>query len=357
MQNLKTTRIKKGEYVISSEDGQKAILKLVDGQWHCIYKNQKTARATKARAKSDALRFLNGKAVLSSPISAALADREDEEVLVENSQEEQTPEKAEEDIIREQNIRFDAIEAMSRMTLENKNKALIVSGPAGVGKTFSIQMLADEYWENGEIEVEWLKGYTRPLGLYALLYKMREENHVLIIDDCDSVFRDEVGLNLLKCALDTSSRRFLSWNSKADITVEMPTGNGDDTEVVSVPKKFEYKGSIIFLTNIDFDRLVNADTRLSPHFEALMSRCHYVDVGIKSKREKFIRVKDVCRATNMLLHNFGLIDEAVEEVLSFMEENRDCLREISLRMALKIGMLRAADSEKWVDMATITCLK
>lgn len=341
-----TRRNKPGSYVVTRVDNDdNCIIFFDEGKhaWFC-QKDDKISDSfrMKREAKDFAIQIMSG-----GKVNSSSAD-------VINESSESLKEKTDREIIEEQRIRFEAIDAMARMTLTGMNRGLIVSGPAGIGKTFGIQTLADELYDEGQIRYHFIKGYTRPIGLYTKLFEYSNPGDVLIVDDCDSVFRDEIGLNLLKAALDTSGRRIISWNSKS---IEGVSIENDDGEKISVPKSFEYRGAIIFLTNIDFDSLILKNNKMSPHFEALVSRCHYIDCGMPSKREKLLRVMDVCHSGKMLRNQCGLSEDMSEIVIKFMEVNVDKLREISLRMALKIGLLAAGNVERWKEMATVTCLR
>jgi len=342
---FQTKRLEKGIYEVlhlKSLESLKLELR-EDGLWHVVVGDVDKTFAQKQLAKNFAEKILSGDEIETL-----------ESEVAQDIEANKTEPKSDEEIILEQRTRFDAVDAMARMTLSGHNKALIVSGPAGVGKTFGVQQLCDEFYDDGAIRYEMIKGYMRPLGLYMKLFEYQNEGDVLVIDDCDSVFRDEVGLNLLKVALDTGGRRIISWNSKSIENCHIETEDGDK---IQVEKRFEYKGTIIFLTNLDFDALVAKDNKLSPHFEALMSRSHYIDVGMQSAREKLLRVFDVCYKSRMLQNQCGLEDEASGDVINFMSKNINNLREISLRAALKIGLLRGGGVEKWKEMARVTCLK
>ena len=92
--------------------------------------------------------------------------------------------------------------------------------------------------------------------------------------------------------------------------------------------------------------------KLAPHLEALMSRSHYVDLGMKSKRDYLVRIKQVVRS-GMLS---DLTDREKGDVLEYIEANQDRLRELSLRMAIKIGALRK-NNAKWRQLADVTCCR
>jgi hypothetical protein len=52
----------------------------------------------------------------------------------------------------------------------------------------------------------------------------------------------------------------------------------------------------------------------------------------------------------------GLDRTQRDEVLEFIESNLDKMRELSLRMALKVGSVRKLGSN-WKEIATVTCLR
>ena len=81
--------------------------------------------------------------------------------------------------------RFEALEVMSEATGRGINRALIVSGPAGLGKSYTVEAKMAELERKGH-HVTYIKGYVRPLALYKLLYETRFPNSVLVFDDSDS---------------------------------------------------------------------------------------------------------------------------------------------------------------------------
>lgn len=237
--------------------------------------------------------------------------------------------------------RFNALDVMSRATASGVNRAMIVSGPAGLGKSFGVEQAANQIAG----EFAHVKGYIRPTGLYKLLYENRHAGKLVVFDDIDSLFNDETSLNILKAACDSSDVRKIDWRSNAI----METEDGE-----SVPSTFEFQGSIIFITNLDFQSQIDRGSRMAPHFEALISRSHYLDLGIKSKRDYIVRIKQVLRA--------GMLDEQLlndekQEIVAYMEENMARMRELSLRMVKKLADLMIMDRQGWKDLAEITCMK
>lgn len=256
-------------------------------------------------------------------------------------------EKTDEEILAEQRRRFHTLHRMGDGVTKGQIQSMIVSGPAGTGKTYTIEGLLESAANAGSITYESVHGFVRPSGLFRMLWENREENQVILLDDADSVFADEVALNLLKAALDTTKRRIISWRSEK----KFETTDGD-----IIPNSFEYKGSIIFITNLNFDSMLNS--KLGPHFSALISRSYYIDLNMANNRECMLRIKDVLANSDMAV-NIGLTENQTKDLLSFVESNYDKLRELSLRIVLKLGkiMTFASDFEDFKNVAMTTCFK
>jgi len=119
--------------------------------------------------------------------------------------------------------------------------------------------------------------------------------------------------------------------------------------------KFEVvKGAAIFITNIKFEHVKSK--RLRDHLDALESRCHYIDLAIDTNREKILRIKQVVKDNDML-GRYEFEDCVKDELVEFVETNQDKLRELSLRMVLKLADLRKSFPRTWMAMAKTTCMK
>jgi hypothetical protein len=224
-----------------------------------------------------------------------------------------------------------------------------------VGKTFLIDKALKEI-KGDDLEskkVTSASGYSTPVGLIKLLYDHRHPDSLLKLDDIDSVFNDEKALNFIKIATDTTQQRVLSYETNGTII----TSDGE-----YLPPKFDFDGSLIFCTNLDFDVLIDKGSKLSPHFEALMTRSMYIDFAMRTKRDYLIRV--------FMIADEGLFDnvqggalnaEEKKDVLNFIDKYHRNLRECSLRMALKIGALRKSakktDIHTWERKAILTCCR
>jgi hypothetical protein len=120
-----------------------------------------------------------------------------------------------------------------------------------------------------------------------------------------------------------------------------------------VPDQFEFKGSAIFITNLKFENLKSK--KLQDHLEALQSRCHFLDLTLDTMRDKILRIKQIFRKGD-LFQDYDLTPEQGDEILNFMDENKERLREMSLRMALKIADLTKV-SANWRALAENTVMK
>jgi hypothetical protein len=241
--------------------------------------------------------------------------------------------------------RFDAMMTMTEATLKGDNRALIISGPAGVGKSYGVTKLAAEYETKGH-KVEIVRGFVRPTGLYKVLYENRFPHCVVIFDDSDSVFMDEIALNMLKTACDMTRSRKLHWLAET---------NMKDEDEERLPRSFEFEGSVIFITNYDFDYLINKGNKMSPHFEAMISRSIYLDLAMKSRRDYMVRIEQVMEEG--MLKDLNLSELAGVELLNFMNKNVEQLRELSLRMVIKLANLLKMNRTNWQRLATITCFR
>jgi predicted AAA+ superfamily ATPase len=246
--------------------------------------------------------------------------------------------------------RFEILDEMSAACIKGDIRAMIVSGPPGVGKSFGVEQQLEkaslfDKIANKRQKYEVVKGAMTALGLYAQLYRYSDKGNILVFDDCDSVFGDELSLNILKAALDSGKRRRICWNSDSRLLREE-----------GIPNAFEFKGSAIFITNLKFENV--RSKKLQDHLEALESRCHFVDLTIDTERDKMLRIRQVNRdAQGGLFGDYSFMNNEAELILDFMEANRTKLRELSIRTALKIADLVKMSPNKWQALAMNTVMR
>ena len=257
-------------------------------------------------------------------------------------------EESDEEIIDRLRDRFDMLEDMTRAAKKGDVRAMIVSGPPGVGKSFGVEkvlgkhdLIADIAGDSKLKKYEVVKGAMSAIGLYCKLYKMADKDNVIVFDDCDSIFADELSLNILKAALDSKKTRRIHWNT-----------DSFKLRNEGVPDSFEFKGSAIFITNVKFDK---AKGKIKEHLMALESRCHYMDLTIDTEREVMLRIKQI--TNDGMLDEYALGDDTVQEIVDFVDINKKRLRELSLRTVLKVADLAKAFPNKWEAMAENTVMK
>lgn len=242
--------------------------------------------------------------------------------------------------------RFSILEVLTNAAVKGEARALVVSGPAGLGKSYTVEK-ALESWDPEQINHTIVKGYVKTTGLYKLLYQYRAAGQVLVFDDADTIFYDDNSLNLLKAVCDTTERRVVSYLAETNMV--------DEESAERIPRSFAFEGTIVFITNLDFDSLIDKGHKLAPHLQALVSRSHYIDLAMKTRRDYMVRIKQVLKMG--LLKAQGLNIEQENDVVAFLDKNADKLRELSLRMAIKIGALRKMGNPNWASMAKVTCCK
>jgi hypothetical protein len=247
-------------------------------------------------------------------------------------------------------MRFDILEDMTRAVKKGDVRSMIVTGPPGVGKSFGVEKVLSKHDVFADVandsklkKYEVVKGAMSAIGLYKKLYEFSDKKNILVFDDCDSVLLDDLSLNILKAALDSGKKRMIHWNTDSRLLRQE-----------GVPNSFEFKGGAIFITNIKFDHV--RSKKLRDHLEALESRCHYLDLTIDTQREKLLRIKQVIRDAGML-DSYELEDAAKQEVVEFINANAERMRELSLRMVLKVADIRVSMPERWQAVVEVTCMR
>ena len=258
------------------------------------------------------------------------------------------PQEDDETVIARIAERFEILDDMTKAVLNGDIRAMIVAGPPGVGKSFGIEAQLEkanlfDQISGRRVKSEMIKGTASALGMYKALYKYSDSNSVVVFDDCDSILLDDVCLNLLKGALDSGKKRRISW-----------LADSHSLRNEGIPDQFDFKGGVIFITNLKFDQMKSQKTR--DHLDAIQSRCHYLDLTLDTMRDKILRIKQIAR-TGMLFEDYDFDQIQQDEIIDFMTTNQNKLREVSLRMAIKIAQLRKSFPLKWSALALSTCMK
>jgi hypothetical protein len=257
------------------------------------------------------------------------------------------PQETDEQVMARIADRFEILEEMTAAAIQADIRGMIVVGPPGVGKSYGVirQLEKAHLFQqvaNRPPKYDIVKGAMTPIGLYCKLYQNSDPGQVVVFDDCDSVLMEDLSLNLLKGALDSGKKRKLCWN--ADSAALRKEG---------IPDNFDFKGSIIFITNVNFDNV--RSKKLQDHLAALQSRCHYLDLTMNTMRDRILRIKQIHQTGDLFAH-YKFQNGEGDMIVDYMVENKDRLREVSLRMAVKIADLLKV-SDNWKRLAETTVMK
>ena len=242
--------------------------------------------------------------------------------------------------------RFEMIDLLANASCLGQVRSLVVSGPAGLGKSYTVEQAVAAY-DPMQAKSIIAKGFVRPTGLYLLLHEYRHKGNVIVLDDADSIFNDQDALNLLKAALDTTKKRTISWRSETRMV---------DADGEPVDRVFDFEGTVIFITNKDFDAEIAKGSKMSEHYEALISRSHYVECDMHTMRDYVVRIRQVVRE-GMLRTAKDLNHHEENIILEFIEDNKEKLRELTLRVALKLADIYKVDPARFESLAKVSLFK
>ena len=237
------------------------------------------------------------------------------------------------------NERFEFVENLVQMIASGLQPSAVITGEGGLGKTYTVNktLIASglkDLSELGALEegsvvrrtkaFVSIKGYSTPKGLYRTLYENKDS--VIVFDDCDSILKDPVALNLLKSALDSYGKRIISW---------MAEGFGRDDDL---PRSFEFKGRVIFISNLNQDKID----------QAIRSRSMMVDLTM-NEDQKIERMETIAKSDEFL-PEFTV--EYKKDALDLIRSLKDDAKEISLRTLISVTKIRASGNKNWKGMAT-----
>jgi hypothetical protein len=237
------------------------------------------------------------------------------------------------------NERFGFVSDMVAMLASGAQASVVVTGPGGLGKSFTVsQTLTALGFKDVSVLEDFavgtvlktaktfrvIKGYSTPKGLYRTLYENKDG--VIVFDDCDSVLKDAVSLNLLKGALDSYSRRIISW--RADIKDE------------DLPTSFEFKGRVIFISNL-------ASSNID---QAIITRSMAVDLSMTNK-QKIERMQHLLTSGEFMPE----FDKTIKaDAMGLIERLQDSVKELSLRTLIQVTKIRQGAGKNWANLAEYT---
>jgi len=233
---------------------------------------------------------------------------------------------------RDPKVMFNNLTRLTKMVGRGIQPSLVITGGAGLGKTYLVKKtLTDMGLEEAKQFVHF-KGRATAAGLFVTIYENSDK--IIVLDDCDSVFKDVDAVNLLKAALDSYDTRKLSYISTKPLK---------DTYGDPVPRHFEFTGKIIFISNISQSKLD----------EAIKSRSFVADISMNTK-QMFQRIDDLKDAMEP-----KIASEVKEKALSIMKslEKKYEGVEINLRSFIKACRICAMGFEDCESMVAEQIVK
>jgi hypothetical protein len=234
------------------------------------------------------------------------------------------------------NTRFGFVEKLVNMVATGVQPSAVITGEGGLGKTYTVTKTLEA---NGFKDISdladfqvgsvmntrkcftMIKGYSTAKGLYRTLFE--NQKSVVVFDDCDAVLKDPVALNLLKGALDSYGKRIISWNA--------------DMKDDDLPRSFEFTGRVIFISNMDQDRID----------QAIRSRSMMIDLSM-TLDQKIDRMEFIA-ASDEFLPEYDATIKA--DALALIRKIKSDCKEISLRTLIAVSKVRASNKD-WKDLAT-----
>ena len=168
-------------------------------------------------------------------------------------------------------VMFKNIERLTKMVGKGIQPSLVITGSAGTGKTHLVKQTLNDMGLEESNHFVHFKGRATAAGLFVTLYENCDK--IVVLDDCDSVFKDADAVNILKGALDSYDTRKISYLTTKPLKDEFGG---------HLPRTFEFTGKIIFISNI-------AQGSLD---EAIRSRSFVADVDL-TKGQMFERVEQL----------------------------------------------------------------
>jgi hypothetical protein len=233
------------------------------------------------------------------------------------------------------NQRFDFVRQMVGMVASKTIASAVITGQGGLGKTHTVLRELESTGMTNVTDLaafevgtkikstnayRIIKGFSTAKGLYRALFE--GNGMVLVFDDCDSVLKDPVALNLLKGALDSYSERYISWN--ADIRDE------------DLPRSFKFDGAVIFISNMDLETID----------QAVRTRALCVDVSM-TEEQKVERMQVIIKDEDFMPE----IDLAVKkEALDFIQSILKSINNLSLRSLIATIKIRSKGGD-WKSLA------
>jgi Cdc6-like AAA superfamily ATPase len=213
-----------------------------------------------------------------------------------------------------------------RSVVNGTHKNAILQGPPGLGKSHVVTQVLHEAGKVDKKDYFVVKGHITPTNLFVLLGLLRNKGQVLVLDDCDDVFKTELGFNLIKAALDPDNRTVSYQSQRMPLINGMPVGD------------FVYDGTLIICTNQDPRRLTMG--RAAQHMAAVLSRAILWPLQWDTQERKFAQIYNMVVNADYLAvdPNMTLDVQQKKDLLQFIWDDIGNIQDLDLRLPQKIAV-------------------
>lgn len=214
---------------------------------------------------------------------------------------------------------FGHMKSLVKIVARGARASLIIYGGAGIGKTFVTTEAIKEEGLTKNKDYFVIKGKITNASLYQTLF-MHRDGKLLVFDDADSVWDNAEAANILKAALDSYDERTISWSSTRTVNVALLSKDerekmnreideklktDPENAKIKYPSEFIYKGKIIFISNLPYEKFdkavlsrsakINMELTQEQVFERIKSIIEFVgdrDVPVDAKLEVLEYLKE-----------------------------------------------------------------
>ncbi len=242
--------------------------------------------------------------------------------------------------------RFTVMYKLTKGSIAGTLRSFIVSGAPGTGKSHTIIRLLDAAHEADTNRFAKVAGTITAVNLYKLMFRYSSPSDIILLDDTDSVYDDEESLNLLKAGLDTGDKRIISWLS------ESAALKSED-----IPTDFEYKGSMIFITNRPLQAEIEyGRSKLIPHYKAMIDRSVYLDLKLHDTDDILAWISFMVMKHHILVQR-GISHEQEKDVVKWVQDHVAQIPILSIRTMIKVADFMNTNPAEWESFAKVTLLK
>jgi Cdc6-like AAA superfamily ATPase len=227
-------------------------------------------------------------------------------------------------------------ESFVSKVIRGVHKNAILQGPPGLGKSHVVQTALINAKKTEGKDFVIVKGHITPLQLFGTLYMFRRPGQVVVLDDCDDIMANEIGISIIKAASDPDNRRVTYSTTRSPIIAG------------TVVKDFVFNGTLIICSNVAMDT-GNAGRR-NQHMRAILSRTTNWPMGWDTKEQKFAQVYNMVVNHDYLSATLRtrITEPQKEELLAYLLDNLDEIRNLDLRLPQKVAaeMVEGGDWRK-----------